>query len=99
MAQPRIVEVDYYTFQAKLKAAADSGARIEKTDGERWREYLKARNVSIYAIQAWAKVRFTGGDIRLAIIDAGGDWDGVYAWSEEDERVARWEAGEDPAPS
>jgi len=95
MAQPRIVEVDYYTFQAKLKAAAAAGARIERTDGDRWLEYIKGRNVNLYSIQAWAKVRFTGGDIRLAIIDAGGHWDGVYAWCEEDERAARWESGDE----
>ena len=99
MAQPRIVEVDYYTFQAKLRAAAASGARIEKGDGSRWQEYVKARNVNLFTIQAWAKVRFTGDVIKLAIIDAGGDWDGVYAWSEEDERVARWESGEEPTES
>jgi len=96
MAQPRIVEVDYYTFQAKLRAAAASGARIEKSDGTRWQEYIKARNVNLYTIQAWAKVRFTGDQIKLAIIDAGGDWDGLYAWSEEDERAARWESGQEP---
>ena len=99
MAQPRIVEVDYYTFQAKLRAAAASGARIEKRDGARWQEYIKARNVNLYTIQAWVKVRFLGEKIKLAIIDAGGDWDGVYAWSEEDERVARWESGREPAES
>jgi len=95
MAQPRIVEVDYYTFQAKLKAAAAAGARIEKSDGDRWHGYVRSRNVNVYSIQAWAKVRFTGGDVRLAIIDAGGDWDGLYAWCEEDERAARWESGEE----
>ena len=99
MGQPRIVEVDYYTFRAKLKAAAASGSRIEKTDGNRWKEYVKARKVDLYSIQAWVKVRFMGEEIKLAIIDGGGDWDGVYAWSEEDERVARWESGEDPGDS
>jgi hypothetical protein len=98
MAQPRIVEVDYYTFRAELKAAAAAGARIEKTDGDRWQEYVRTRQVNLYTIQAWAKVRFTGDDLKLAIIDAGGDWDGVYVWSEEDERAARWESGEAPAP-
>ena len=97
MGQPRIVEVDYYTFQAKLKAAAASGARIEKSDGNRWQEYVRARNVNLYTIQAWAKVRFTGEEIKLVIIDAGEAWDGLYAWSEEDERAARWEPGEEPA--
>lgn len=97
MAQPRIVEVDYYTFQAKLKAAAAAGARIEKSDGQRWDDYVKSRKVNLYTIQAWTQVRFTGGDVRLAIIDAGGDWDGVYAWSDEDERAARWDSGEQEA--
>jgi hypothetical protein len=99
MAQPRIVEVDYYTFQAKLKAAAAAGARIEKTDGARWQEYVRARKVNLYTIQAWAKVRFTGDDLKLAAIDAGSDWDGMYVWSEEDERAARWESGESATES
>lgn len=96
MGQPRIVEVDYYTFRTKLKAAAAAGFRIEKTDGDRWQDYVKARKVDLYGIQAWTKVRFMGEEIKLAIIDGEGDWDGVYAWSEEDERVARWESGEEP---
>ena len=71
MAQPRIVEVDYYVLLDKLKAAFAAGGRIEKTDKEPWQAYVKAHNVNVTTMQAWAKVKFMRGKTKMAIINHG----------------------------
>lgn len=98
MGQPRIVEVDYYAFKEKLKRASDAGGRIEKTDKEAWRKYIKDHGVSETSMQAWGKVKFMSGKIKLVAINHGENWDGFYAYSDEDEAALKWEPGESGTP-
>jgi hypothetical protein len=97
MAQPRIVEVDYYLLLDKLKAAFAAGGRIEKTDKARWDAYVQAHNVNVTTMQAWAKVKFMRGTPKMAIINHGVDWDGFYIYSEGDEAALKWELGSEPS--
>ena len=92
MAQPRIVEVDYYVLLDKLKAAFAAGGRIEKTDKEPWQAYVKTHNVNVTTMQAWAKVKFMRGKTKMAIINHGVDWDGFYVYSEGDEAALKLES-------
>jgi len=96
MAQPRIVEVDYYVLLDKLKAAVAAGGRIEKTDKESWQAYLSTHDVNVTTMQAWAKVKFMRGKAKMAIINHGADWDGFYVYSDQDELALKWESGGDP---
>lgn len=91
MGQPKIVEVDFYALKEKLKRAADAGGRIEKTDKERWHKYLKEHGVNETAMVAWAKVKFMSGKSKLVAIDHGESWDGLYAYSDEDESALKWQ--------
>lgn len=93
MAQPRIIEVDYYLLLDKLRAAFAAGGRIEKTDKEGWQAYVKTHNVNVTTMQAWAKVKFMRGKPKMAIINHGVDWDGFYIYSEDDEAAFKWESG------
>jgi hypothetical protein len=90
MGQPKIVEVDYYILKDKIKRAADAGGRIEKSDKQRWQEYMKQKNVNETSLLAWGKVKFGGGNPRLVVLDYGDSWDGCYVYSEEDEAALRF---------
>ena len=94
MGQPRIVEVDYYILKEKLKRASDAGGLIDKTNTERWKEYIAAHKVKETSLQAFGKVKFMSGKPRLVAIDHGGDWDGCYAYSDDDEAALKWDPGE-----
>jgi len=95
MAQPRILEVDYFAFKDRLKSVSGLGGRIEKTDKDRWDAFVKANNVNVITMQAWAKVKFVTGKTRMIIISSGNDWDGFYAYSDEDEAALKWVPGTD----
>ncbi len=90
MGQPKIVEVDYYILLDKIKRAADAGGRIEKSDKEKWQEYMKANKVNDISLLAWGKVKFAGGKLKLVVINHGDPWDGCYVYSEEDEAALKF---------
>ena len=90
MGQPKIVEVDYYILLDKIKRAADAGGRIEKSDKQRWQEYMKVKKVNETSLLAWGKVKFASGKVRLVVIDHGDSWDGCYVYSEEDEAALKY---------
>jgi len=91
MGRPKVVDVDYYQFRDKLKRATDAGGRIERKDRDRWRQYVQQHGFSETALEAWGKIKFVLGKTKLVAIDHGSDWDGVYAYSEEDEACMKWE--------
>ena len=93
MAQPRVIEVDYYVLIEKLKRASDARSLIEKTDKENWKEYVTQNNIRETSLEAFGKVKFTSGKTRLAAITMGGDWDGCYAYSVEDEAALKYIPG------
>ena len=95
MGQAKIVEVDYYILRDKLKRAADANGRIEKSDKQRWQEYIKDKKVNDTSLLAWGKVKFTGGKLKLVAINHGDPWDGCYVYSEEDEAALKFVPAED----
>ena len=84
-----LVEVDYHQFQARLTRAADSGSRIDPTDTERWRAWVSDHGVKEAACRSVVRSR-GGSDVRAVIIDDGGDWDGYYVYSADDEMCFRF---------
>ncbi len=95
MGQAKIVEVDYYILRDKIKRAADADGRIEKSDKQKWQEYIKDKKVNDTSLLAWAKVKFTGTKLKLVAINHGDPWDGCYVYSEEDEAALKFIPAED----
>lgn len=89
MARQRIAEVNYYEFMANLRRATDAGGRIEPTDREKWAAYIKSKNVNEVAFLHLAGKKYS--NVKGVIIDQGGDWDGFYAYSVDDEACLKWE--------
>ncbi len=95
MGRPQIVEVDYYEFVKRLRRAVDVGGRLERTDKEKWREYLETNKINDIALQSWGKLKFASRKPELVVIDDGSDWNGMYAYSHEDESVLKWTRADD----
>ncbi len=93
MAQPKVVEVDYYQLVEQIKRASDASCLIERKDKERWKTYITEHNVRETSLEAFGKVKFMAGTPVLVAIDMGESFDGCYVFSKEDEAAMKWEAG------
>ena len=87
MSRPEIVEVNYFEFKRALERARDSGNRIEKSDKPRWDAYLKENKINEVAMMHWGKSRF---DSVVGVIIDGGQWEGFYVYSAQEEAVLKW---------
>jgi hypothetical protein len=87
VARAKVVDFDYYQFLGLLRRATDAGSRIEKKDGERWSEYVKAHRINEIAATAIANRKFEGA--VAVILAEGKDTDGLYFYSKNDEGCLR----------
>lgn len=86
MARAKVVEFDYYQFLNLLRRAADSGARIDKSDA-RWAGYIKDKAINEVAATAIARQKFESA--QPVIIAEGKDTDGLYFYSKNEEACLR----------
>jgi hypothetical protein len=89
MARARVVEFDYYQFISILRRATDAGARIDKSDGTRWTDYVKTNGINEVAATAIANQKFENA--VAVIIAEGRETDGLYFYSKNDEGCLRLE--------
>lgn len=91
MAQPRVIEVDYYILVEKIKRARDANCLVERTSNkEVWAEYVAEHNIRETSLEAFGKVKFISGKPRLIGITMGTNWDGCYAYSIDDESALKY---------
>jgi hypothetical protein len=90
MARAKVVDFDYYQFIGLMRRATDAGKRIDKSDGARWAEYIKAHGINEVAATAIAHQKFESA--VAVIIDEGLDTDGLYFYSKNDEGCLRLQA-------
>jgi hypothetical protein len=87
MPRARVVEYDYYRFLQQLRRASDSGRRIDKSDGARWAQYVRDKQVNEVAATAIARQKFERA--VPVILDEGRDTDGLYFFSKDEEGCLR----------
>jgi hypothetical protein len=87
MARAKVVDFDYYQFIGLMRRATDAGKRIDKSDGKRWTDYIKAKGINEIAATAIARQKFE--IVTPVIIDEGLDTDGLYFYSKDDEGCLR----------
>ncbi|WP_293268915.1 hypothetical protein [Neptunomonas sp.] len=90
MGQPRIVDVDYYVLIEEMKRASDTRCLIEKKDKERWKNYIAENEIREASLEAFGKVKFSQGKVKLVAISSGSSWDGCYAYSTDDEVALKY---------
>lgn len=86
MARAKVVEYDYYQFLRILQRAGNAGQRIDKTDS-RWGEYVRENKINEVAATAIARQKFESA--TPVIIAEGGEADGLYFFSKDDEACLR----------
>jgi len=86
MARAKVVEFDYYQFLRIMQRAGNAGQRIDKTDS-RWGEYVRENKINEVAATAIARQKFENA--TPVIIAEGGDADGLYFFSKDDEACLR----------
>jgi hypothetical protein len=87
MARAKVVDFDYYQFIGLIRRATDAGKRIDKVDGQRWTDYVKAHGINEVAATAIARQKFENA--IPVIIDEGIETDGLYFYSKNDEGCLR----------
>ena len=93
MVRPRIVERDYYQFQQALRGAVDNGNRIERTETERWKSWVKEHRVKEASFKSFGAGMYDG--LEPVIIDQDDEWGGYYMFSKAEEVVLTWEQDPD----
>jgi len=87
MARAKVADFDYYQFIGLMRRATDAGKRIDKSDGQRWADYIKAKGINEVAATAIARQKFENP--LCVIIDEGLETDGLYFYSKNDEGCLR----------
>ena len=88
MSQIRIVEQNYFEFSAALRDASDTGNKIEPSDKERWKEFVKEHRIQEAAFKSLADKKFE--DMMPVIIDNDTPWKGYYLYTTVEEACLKW---------
>ena len=88
MGRPRIVEKDYYQFQQALRRATDKGDKIDVSDKERWKAWVKEHRIKEASFKSFGAGMYE--NLQPVIIDQDDDWGGYYMYSTAEEVVLRW---------
>lgn len=90
-AMARIKEVEFWSFKDALQRAHDYGRKIDPSDRDEWRAWLKAHRMSEPMMEEFAKSRFMA--YKKIILTDDPDWEGFYMYSDDDEGAICWDAG------
>ena len=88
MARPSIVEKDYYQFQQALRRAIDTGNRIDISEKQRWKEWVKTHRIKEASFKSFGAGMYEG--LEPVIIDQDDQWGGYYMFSTDEEVVLTW---------
>ena len=88
MRRAQMKEVNYYEFQVHLREATDKGCRIEKSQTESWKKYIRENDIKEIAALTIGKLQFE--KVTPVIINCGQSWDGFYVYSIDAEAVLKY---------
>ena len=95
MNKPRIYSVYYVDFVTALRKAINDGHRIDKTEKQRWADYVRKNKIPEAAMSVHAKSMGVGGRVEPVIINDNGEWEGYYVYSKDDEFCVKFDIRED----
>ena len=88
MGIARIKEINYYEFLIALRNARDNGMRIEKTSETEWKDYVRSNDIKEVSFMSVANKKYE--NMKQVIIKSDDEWEGFYAYSDDDEAVIKW---------
>ena len=95
MGKPRIIEIEFHDFLKILQSASDSKNKIEATDKESWKNFVRKNKVPEAGMMVKAKAGAVSGNTKSVIIDGSGQSDGYYIYSPEDLFCLKYDLGLD----
>ena len=95
MRKPRIYSENYVYFMTALQTASNAGHRIEKTEKQRWADYVRSNKVPEAAMHKEAESMSVGGRLKSVIINDNGEWEGYYVYSPDDQFCVKFDVRED----
>lgn len=93
MGERRIYEVQYLDLASFLRKSASSNKKIEKSDKEAWKAYVRKHNVPEAAILSRGKTGTMSGKVEAIIVDGAGSRDGYYVFSADESFCVKFESG------
>jgi hypothetical protein len=75
--------MDFFIFKRELKAAADAGRRIEKTDKPRWTAYIRQHGIMEAGAETIARSQTGAEDVQSVVIEGDGEWNGFFIYSQD----------------
>lgn len=95
MGQSRIIEVAYSEFRSILEFAIKQKKKIDPTQKEAWKAYVKAHNVPEAGFRVRANAKTLSGKTDAVIIDGTGEYDGYYLYSTDEQISLKFEPASD----
>jgi hypothetical protein len=95
MGERRIYEVQYSELSGILRKSIYSSNKIEKSDKDAWKAYVKKHNVPEGAMLSRGKTGTMSGKVEAIIIDGVGTADGYYVFSEAESFCLKFESGQE----
>lgn len=89
MSRVRIVEKNYSEFMSALRAAADTGRKLEPVDKEAWKEFITENRIQEAAFRSIANKKYEG--MKPIVIQDDDRWSGYYMYTTDEEAVLKWE--------
>ncbi|MDJ0908246.1 MAG: hypothetical protein QNI99_03565 [Woeseiaceae bacterium] len=88
MSQVRIVEQNYFEFTNALRSASDRGQKLEPSNKDAWKAWVRANRIQEAAFKSVANKKYEG--MQPVIIDDDGPWQGYYMYTTDEEAVLKW---------
>jgi hypothetical protein len=92
MGQRRIYEFNFAEFSQMLRKAGIKGKKLEKTNKEAWKVFVKKHNVPEAAILSRGKNGTMSGKVDLIIIEGMGRYDGYYVYCSGEQFCLKFES-------
>lgn len=93
MGERRIYETQYSELSSVLRKPSNISKKIEKTDKEAWKAYVRKHNVPEAAMLSMGKSGTMSGNLDTIIIDGAGSCDGYYVYSADESFCLKFESG------
>ena len=94
MGQARIIEINYHDFLKILRDASNQKKRIDKSDKERWANFVRKNKIPEAGMGVKAKSGAVSGNTQAVIIDGAGKSDGYYIYSSDDLFCLKYDLGD-----
>ena len=93
MSERRVYELAYPELAVILRNATNKKKKIEKSDREEWKAYVKKHNVPEAVLMYRGKSATLSGKVEAVIVEGMGKSDGYFVFSSDEQFCLKFESG------